>query len=156
MGLSFTVAVVNSRVRVPRDSWPHFTVSDSRIPHPGGRGPCIYILQEQGGPVISPGTVFPFHRLLPLAGLRWRYSTPPQLYSCKTVDKKVIYSFKWESSISETVRNRAHVYIQFFAQNGRYSDPPYIDFFSWTLYNVCTWFIDTIEPSTLTFLSPSI
>jgi hypothetical protein len=36
----------------------------------------IYIPQEQGGPVIPPGTVFPFHRLLRLAGLRWRYSNP--------------------------------------------------------------------------------
>jgi hypothetical protein len=29
-------------------------------PQPGGPGPCIYIPQEQGGPVIPPGTVFPF------------------------------------------------------------------------------------------------
>jgi hypothetical protein len=37
----------------------------------------VYILKEQGGPVIPPGTGFPFCRLLQLAGLRWRYSTPP-------------------------------------------------------------------------------
>jgi hypothetical protein len=43
---------------VPRDSWPHFTVSDSRLPQPGGPGPRIYIPQEQDGPVISPGTGF--------------------------------------------------------------------------------------------------
>jgi hypothetical protein len=36
------------RVRVPPDSWPYFTVSDSRLRH-----------------------------LLRLAGLRWRYSTSP-------------------------------------------------------------------------------
>jgi hypothetical protein len=24
-------------------SWPHFTVSDLRLPQPGGPGPCIYI-----------------------------------------------------------------------------------------------------------------
>jgi hypothetical protein len=30
-----------------------------------------------GGPVIPPGTGFLFRRLLRLAGLRWRYSTPP-------------------------------------------------------------------------------
>jgi hypothetical protein len=29
--------------RVPRDSWPHFTVWDSRLTQPGGSGPCIYI-----------------------------------------------------------------------------------------------------------------
>jgi hypothetical protein len=35
-------------------------------------GPRIYIPQEHGGPVIHPGTWFPFSRLLRLAGLRWR------------------------------------------------------------------------------------
>jgi hypothetical protein len=27
-----------------------------KAPQPGGPGPCIYIPQEQGGPVIPPGT----------------------------------------------------------------------------------------------------
>jgi hypothetical protein len=58
MGLSFTIAagprqLSHSRVRVPRDSRPHFTFSDSRLPQPGGPGPYIYVPQEQGGPVIS-------------------------------------------------------------------------------------------------------
>jgi hypothetical protein len=44
-------------------------------PQPGGPGPRIYIAQEQGGPVIPPGTAFPFRRLIRLAGLRWRYQT---------------------------------------------------------------------------------
>jgi hypothetical protein len=66
-----------SQVRVPRDSWPHFTLSDSRLPKPGEPGPRIYIPQEQGGPFIPPGTGFPFRRLLRLACLRWRYSTRP-------------------------------------------------------------------------------
>jgi hypothetical protein len=53
--LSFTIAPgarqrSHSRVRVPWDSRPYFTVSDSRLP---------------------------FIRLLRLAKLRWRYSTPP-------------------------------------------------------------------------------
>jgi hypothetical protein len=43
----------------------------------GGSGHLIYIPQEQGGPVIPSGIGFPFRRLLLLAGLRWRYSTPP-------------------------------------------------------------------------------
>jgi hypothetical protein len=39
MGLSFTIAAgprqsIHSQVRVPQDSWPHFTVSDSRLPQP--------------------------------------------------------------------------------------------------------------------------
>jgi hypothetical protein len=37
-----------------------------------------YIPQEQGGPVILPGTEFSYCRLLRLAGHRWRYSNPPQ------------------------------------------------------------------------------
>jgi hypothetical protein len=64
MGLSFTIAAgprqrTHSQVRVPWDSGPHFTVSDSRLPQPGGPGPRIYIPQEQGGPVIPPGTGVP-------------------------------------------------------------------------------------------------
>jgi hypothetical protein len=57
----------HSRVRVPRDSWRHFTASDSRLHQPGGSGLRIYIPQEQGRPVITPGTGFPFLRLLRLA-----------------------------------------------------------------------------------------
>jgi hypothetical protein len=72
MGLSFAIVAGrrqrgNSRVRVPRDLLPHFTFSDSRLPQPGGQVSGIYIPQEQGGPVIHPGTGFPFRRLLRLA-----------------------------------------------------------------------------------------
>jgi hypothetical protein len=70
------------------DHWPrtgleshrthdHILLSHLRLPQPGGPGPRIYIPQEQGSPVIPPGTVFSFRRLLRLAGLRWRYSIPP-------------------------------------------------------------------------------
>jgi hypothetical protein len=57
MGLSFTIATGpsqrnHSQVRVLRDSWSHFTVSESRLPQPGGPGSLIYIPQEQGDPVI--------------------------------------------------------------------------------------------------------
>jgi hypothetical protein len=60
-GLSFTVVAgpcqrCHTRIRVPRDPWPYFTVSDSRFPHPGGASHCICIPLEQGGPVIPPGT----------------------------------------------------------------------------------------------------
>jgi hypothetical protein len=40
-------------------SRPYFTVS-SETPPTWRAGPCIYIPQEQGGPVIPPGTGFPF------------------------------------------------------------------------------------------------
>jgi hypothetical protein len=46
-------------------------------PQSGGLGPRIYIPQKQGGSVITPGIGFHFRRLLQLAGLRCRYSTPP-------------------------------------------------------------------------------
>jgi hypothetical protein len=74
MGLLFIVAAgprqrSHSQVWVPRDLWPHFTASDSRLPQPGGLGFRIYIPQEQGGLVIPPGTGFPFRCLLTLCGL---------------------------------------------------------------------------------------
>jgi hypothetical protein len=49
----------HSWVRVPWDSLPYFTVSDSRLPQPGGPGTRIYIPQEKDSPVIpfsSPPT----------------------------------------------------------------------------------------------------
>jgi hypothetical protein len=80
-GLPFTVAAPRQRshswIRVPRDSWRYFTLSDSRLLQPGGPDPRIYIPQEQGVPVIPPGTGFPLCRVLRLTGLRWRYSNPP-------------------------------------------------------------------------------
>jgi hypothetical protein len=35
-------------------------VSPTPNPHPGGPHLCIYILQRQSGPVINPGTGYPF------------------------------------------------------------------------------------------------
>jgi hypothetical protein len=58
-GLPFTNAahpLQRSYSWVPWDSWPYFTVSDSRISQPGGPGPRIYIPPEQGAPVIPPDT----------------------------------------------------------------------------------------------------
>jgi hypothetical protein len=48
MDLSFAIAVGPRqrsyfRVWVPQDSWPNFTVSDSRLPQPGEPDPRIYI-----------------------------------------------------------------------------------------------------------------
>jgi hypothetical protein len=61
MGLSFTIDIgplqrSHSRVRVPRDSWPYFSVSDLRLTQPEEPGSRIYIPQQQGGPVIPSGT----------------------------------------------------------------------------------------------------
>jgi hypothetical protein len=88
MGLSFTIAPglrhrSHSQVRVPRDSRPYFTVSDSRLPQSGGPGPRIYIPQEQDGPVIPPGTGFEgkalhirSHIRLTLTMLPWKWNRP--------------------------------------------------------------------------------
>jgi hypothetical protein len=43
-----------------RRTHDHILLSHLRLHQPGGPGPCIYIPQEQGGPVIPPGTGFPF------------------------------------------------------------------------------------------------
>jgi hypothetical protein len=62
----------------PRGTQDHILLSQFlRLPQPGDPGSRIYIPQEQGGSVISPGTGFPFCHLLRLAGLRRRYSNPP-------------------------------------------------------------------------------
>jgi hypothetical protein len=54
----------------------HILLSQMRLPQPGGPGPRIYIPQEQGAPVIAPGTGFTFRRFLRLSELRRRYSNP--------------------------------------------------------------------------------
>jgi hypothetical protein len=68
------------RVSVPWISKLFFlqieVISFAFNPQPGALGPCIYVLQCQGGPVIPPGTGFLFHRLLRLLGRQWRYSNP--------------------------------------------------------------------------------
>jgi hypothetical protein len=54
MSMSFLIVAgprqrSHSRVPVRRNSWPYFSVSDSRLQQPGEPGPRIYIPQEQGG-----------------------------------------------------------------------------------------------------------
>jgi hypothetical protein len=68
MGLLFAMAAGprqrgQSHVRVPRDSLPHFTVSDSRLPQPGETGVRIYVPKKQGGLIISPGIRSSLHSL---------------------------------------------------------------------------------------------
>jgi hypothetical protein len=57
--------------------WDHILLSHTRLPQPGGPGPCIYIPQEQSVSDIPPGTEFPFLWLLRLVRLQWKYSIPP-------------------------------------------------------------------------------
>jgi hypothetical protein len=58
----------HSVARVAQNPKPYFTVS-SETPQPGGPDSRIYILQEQGRPVIPLDTGFPLCHLLRLAGL---------------------------------------------------------------------------------------
>jgi hypothetical protein len=60
-----------------RRTHDHILLPHLRLPQPGGPGSCVYIPQEQGGPVIPPGTGFPFVASYDSQGLRWRYSNPP-------------------------------------------------------------------------------
>jgi hypothetical protein len=69
-----SAAILGSKSRGTHDI---FYSLKFETPQPGGPGPHIYIPQEQGDPVITPGTGFHFRRLLRLAGLRWRCSTSP-------------------------------------------------------------------------------
>jgi hypothetical protein len=45
---------------------------------PGGSSPYIYAPHWSSGPIILPGTGFPFRRILRLAGLWWNYCNPPR------------------------------------------------------------------------------
>jgi hypothetical protein len=73
MGLLFTLLALASAVILGS----HILLSQIRdSPNLVARSPYLYP-PEQSGPVIPPGTEFPFRRLLRLAGLWWRYSNPP-------------------------------------------------------------------------------
>jgi hypothetical protein len=64
----------------------HMLLIHLTLPQPGRPGPRIYIPQEQDDPVISPGTGFPFRRLLQLAGLRRRYFNPSLHGACRLLN----------------------------------------------------------------------
>jgi hypothetical protein len=73
-GLYFTIAAgprqcSDSQIRVSQVSRSHFTDSDLIVSKPGAPAPSIYIRQEQGTPVVTPGTGFLSYPLLRLAGL---------------------------------------------------------------------------------------
>jgi hypothetical protein len=82
-GLSFTVVAGPRQCSHSQDEFrgtdDHILQFEIRDPQPGGPSPRIYIPQEQGGPVMPPGTGFLFCRLLRHAGLWWSYSYPPSL-----------------------------------------------------------------------------
>jgi hypothetical protein len=75
-GRVFSSQCNHSMVRIGQNPWSHITVSSETYPI-WRAGSHIYISQDQGGPVIPPGTGYPLRCLLRLARLRWRYSNPP-------------------------------------------------------------------------------
>jgi hypothetical protein len=70
----------------------HTLLSHLKLPQCRGPGSHIYIPQEQGGPVIPPGTGFPLLSILQLAELRWRYSNPPQPGGPGTLRNRMVQS----------------------------------------------------------------
>jgi hypothetical protein len=78
-----SVGIVRSRTQATEFSFLVLIPFKSKVispapnPQPGEPVLRIYIPQEQAGPVIPPGTGFPFRRLLRLTGLPWRYASPP-------------------------------------------------------------------------------
>jgi hypothetical protein len=89
-----------------RRTYDYILLSHLRLPQPGGPGSRIYIPQEEGGPVIAPGTGFPFRRLLRLDGLRRRYTGYYRYSACKgrcpvTADccDSIIVAFRAKSTV---------------------------------------------------------
>jgi hypothetical protein len=88
-GLSFTITVCpcqlcHSRVLVPRGSEHYFTVSDSRLPQPGGpRSSYLYRLGT-GWSSYTPRHWVTFRLLRQLAGLRWRYRNRLHQSQCQS------------------------------------------------------------------------
>jgi hypothetical protein len=62
----------------------HTLLSHLRLPQTGVSVSHIYIPQEEGGPIIPPGTGLPLRLLLRLAGLRWRCCNPPPTWRVKS------------------------------------------------------------------------
>jgi hypothetical protein len=95
LGLARAVTLVSKSRRTQN----HILRFHLRLPQPEGLCPCIYIPQEQGGPVIPPGTGIPFCRLWRLAGLWWRYLTRLHMGHYKT--KYLVPISFWSPYIAE-------------------------------------------------------
>jgi hypothetical protein len=72
-----------------------------------GRSPYLHP-QEQGGPVMPPGTGFTFRRLLRLGGLRWRYSTPPPHGKIPSSQAVLVITLLWTNP-ENTVSNSSSI-----------------------------------------------
>jgi hypothetical protein len=90
-----------------RRTHDNILLSHLRLLQPGGSGPCIYIPQEQGDPIISPGAGITFCHLLPLSGLWWKYSNPPPNYSLHR-------SSFWSRGRTDSTALRVNCYVPTF------------------------------------------
>jgi hypothetical protein len=130
-GLSFTIVAgprqrSHSQIRVPRDSWPHVTVSDSRLP-PTWRARSPYLYPPgTGWPGYTPGTGFPFRRLLRLAGLRWRYSNPPPHGRNDYSQSRLLYNWWFTANQFVLAPSPLRFTTRFFFQRNPCCHSPYV------------------------------
>jgi hypothetical protein len=108
MGLSFIIATgLDSAVILgseSRGTHDHIWLAQIRLSQPGEPGPRIYILQEQGVPVIPLDNGFPFRCLIRLTGLRWRYLNWPP-YGWLTMTRLVTSSYILPTNRTEKCHN---------------------------------------------------
>jgi hypothetical protein len=89
-----------ARVWVPWDLRLYFIVSILETP------PTWSSRSYVGGPDILPGTGFPFLHLLRLAGLRWRYSIPPDRGILTNLLSKS--KLEWQSKLHYDLQKVGH------------------------------------------------
>jgi hypothetical protein len=78
--LQLLLALVSADILMSESRGSHDHILLSQIRDSPNLESQVYVFispRDKGGPVISPGTGFAFCRLLRLAGLLWKYSTPP-------------------------------------------------------------------------------
>jgi hypothetical protein len=109
----------HSQVRVPRESWPHFTVWLNAASTCRPRSPYLYP-QEQGGPVIPTGTGFLFVASYDSqgcgGGIRPRLHTgSTDLSKSKSKSKsKLCYDRRFFRPVSLGVKHPSEAYDQIF------------------------------------------
>jgi hypothetical protein len=108
-GPGSAICIVITQLSESHSTRNHTLLSHLRLPQSGGPGSRIYILQEQGGPVIPPGIGFPLRCLLRLAGVRWRYSNPPPTWRARS---PYMYpsGTRWSSPKSKSCYDQQPVY----------------------------------------------
>jgi hypothetical protein len=96
-----------SRFQVPRDSWPHFTLSILRLRQLGGPGSFIYFSLEQAGPVKCAGISSSSSSDLTdgqYADLFWCqaiiWDTQPIFISMENISRYLRFFFLWNALLT--------------------------------------------------------